>query len=256
MSEPLQAEDARFVPPLAIFTDFDGTLVDIAQTPGAIEVPAELPAEIAHVANCLDGAMAVISGRTIADLDNYLPASIAVSGGQGTERRRGDGTRVGLTPGRDAEAMAIAERLEYFVRDNPYLLLERKGAAVALHFRQAPDLREACLEAMQDAIRTSRDFGTLEGKMVFEARPLDAGKGAAIVAFMREAPFRGRIPVFFGDDASDEDGFIVAQDMGGVGVKVGAGDTAARMRATDTAVARAIMRGLASRAAGATLRRG
>lgn len=248
MSDTSSAAGSGPVPPhLAIFTDFDGTLVELAETPDAIVVPADLTEDIEHVVRRLDGAFAVISGRAVSDLDRYLPEGIALAGGHGTERRRADGSRIEVVETSAAAAQGIAERLAPLVREHPALILEPKNGAVALHYRRAPELEEACVHAMADAITIAPGFNMLEGKMVVEARPPGAGKGNAIRAFMGEPPFLGRIPVFFGDDATDEEGFVVAQELGGVGVKIGEGDSAAQVRAADTNAARAIIRQLADR---------
>ena len=255
MSDTPNAEGAAPIPPnLAIFTDFDGTLVELAETPDAIVVPQELTHDIEHVRRVLGGAFAVISGRAVADLDRYLPQGIALAGGHGVERRRADGTIADEAPTGPDAAGDIAERLSGFVRSHPKLILEPKHGAVALHYRRAPDLAESCLAAMADAIADAPGYHVLEGKMVVEARGPGAGKGNAIRAFMQEPPFRGRIPVFFGDDTTDEEGFVAAQELGGVGVKVGDGEPAAHVRTPDTQTARAIIRQLADRAAISPLR--
>lgn len=247
---PSAAGPAPIPPNLAIFTDFDGTLVELAETPDAIVVPDELQDDIQHVMRILDGAFAVISGRAVADLDRYLPRGIALAGGHGTERRRADGSAMNIDESSTAAAEGIARRLQPLVRDHPPLLLEPKNGAVALHFRRAPELEQTCLHAMADAIADAPGFNMLEGKMVVEARPPGAGKGHAIRAFMQEAPFLGRIPIFFGDDTTDEEGFVAAQELGGVGVKIGDGASTAQVRTADARTARAIIRQLADRAAG------
>lgn len=251
MSASPSAGGGVFLPPLAIFTDFDGTLVELAPTPDAIEVPPDLADEMERVALRLDGAVAVISGRAIDDLDRYLPRAIALAGCHGIERRRADGSRVTPPQEHQEQARTIAARLEAFGRGRDGVLIEAKTASVALHYRLAPDSREICLEAMADALREAEGFVPLEGKMVVEARPVGASKGEAIRAFMQEAPFKGRVPVFFGDDLTDEEGFAVAQELGGVGVKVGDGESAAHVRAQDVPTARGIIQRLA---AGALMR--
>lgn len=239
------------VPRFAIFTDFDGTLVELAETPDAIAVPDELAAEIKEAARCVDGALAVVSGRGLEDLERYLPPEIAVAGGHGSERRLPDGRQIGPDPELAAEAAAIAERVRPFVETDKRLILETKGSSVALHFRRAPELEVESRIALLQALTASPGFEMLDGKMVVEARPLAIGKGEAVRAFMREEPFAGRVPVFFGDDATDEEGFRAAQEMGGVGVKIGGGETTAKLRTPDVSTARALISGLAQRVASA-----
>lgn len=246
-----QAAGGEAMPRFALFTDFDGTLVELAPTPDAIVVPDTLGAEIVAAANRFDGAFAVISGRELSDLERYLPAGIAAAGGHGVERRRADGSRIALAEGLEEGAAALAQRLRPFAATHEGLLLELKNSAVALHYRLAPELADKAREAMAQAIEQVPGFEALDGKMVIEARPAAAGKAEAVRAFMQEPPFLGRVPVFIGDDTTDEDGFKAAQDMGGVGVKVGEGATAAKVRTPDVAGALAIIIGLAERAAAA-----
>lgn len=250
MSEIDHAAADAAAPRLAIFTDFDGTLVDIADTPDGIDVPLSLPQALQRAADELDSAFAVLTGREIGDIDKYLsPLVLPVAGAHGTQRRRADGT---VEMADDASVLAaeqIARDLEPLVMANPGLLIEAKDGTVALHFRQAPELEEACRIAMQDAISKVPDFALVPGKMVLEARPRGVTKGTALRAFMNEEPFIGRTPIFIGDDTTDEDGFIAAQELGGVGIKLGDGETAARMRIANVASVHALIQGLGDIAA-------
>lgn len=248
MLEGSQAGADPSAPRLALFTDFDGTLVDLAETPDGISVPEGLTEELDAAAERFGHALAVVTGRRIADIDLYLgEPSFAVAGSHGAERRRADGSLVIPTEDVLAGAEAIAERLQPFVEAHDGLLLEVKDAAVALHFRQAPELEEASADAIRGAASEVGGFSVIAGKLVFEARPSGIDKGEAIRAFMQEAPFLGRLPIFIGDDLTDEDGFRAVQDLGGVGIKLGPGDTTARLRIADVAAAHALIRGLAER---------
>jgi trehalose 6-phosphate phosphatase len=241
---------SRAVPQLAIFTDFDGTLVELAETPDAIEVADTLLEELRHAMRELDSAFAVLTGREIADIDKYLaPLHLPVAGAHGTQRRRADGVLEAIDPATIRGAQAIAQSVQPLILANPGLLLEKKEGAVALHYRQAPELEAAVRSAMEEAVRDTAGFGLVPGKMVLEARPLGVSKGEALRAFMREEPFIGRTPIFIGDDVTDEDGFIAAQDLGGVGIKLGDGETAARMRIPNVASVHALIRGLGDIAA-------
>ena len=123
------------------------------------------------------------------------------------------------------------------------LVLEDKGASVALHFRLAPQLEQAALDAVREASAPLGSAVQVQGgKMVWELKPAGADKGTAIEEFMREPPFAGRTPVFLGDDVTDEHGFRVVNRLGGHSIKVGAGDSAARWRLPDPAAARAWLR--------------
>lgn len=233
-------------PLLAIFTDFDGTLVEIAETPDAVEVPPALTSQIDRTARDLDHAFAVITGREISDIDRFLsPLNLPVAGAHGAQRRRADGTMLTLDSGIAEAAEAIAKSVSPLVAANPELLLEPKDGAVALHYRQKPELEQACLLAMHEAVAEHPEFTLVPGKMVIEARPSGFDKGSALRAFMQEEPFVGRTPIFIGDDTTDEDAFQVAQELGGIGIKLGEGETIARMRIADVASVHALLQGLA-----------
>ena len=238
------------LPQLAIFTDFDGTLVELAETPDAIEVPDTLARQLARAVRELDSAFAVITGREISDIDRFLaPLHLPVAGAHGTQRRRADGVVEAIDPAAIAGAEEIARAVSPLVVANPGLLLETKEGAVALHYRQAPELETAVRIAMSEAVANVAHFTLVPGKMVLEARPSAANKGDALRAFMREVPFIGRTPIFIGDDTTDEDAFIAAQELGGVGIKLGEGETAARMRIANVASVHALIKGLGDIAA-------
>ncbi len=247
---PIDAVAPNAIPQLAIFTDFDGTLVEIAETPDAVEVPDTLANQLAHAVRELDSAFAVLTGREIADIDRYLaPLHLPIAGAHGTQRRRADGVVETVDPAVILAAEEIAHAVSPLIVANPSLLLEIKEGAVALHFRQAPELETAVRIAMEEAVHSVTDFTLVPGKMVLEARPRAVSKGEALRAFMREEPFLGRTPIFIGDDTTDEDAFIAAQDLGGVGIKLGEGDTAARMRIANVASVHALIQGLGDIAA-------
>jgi len=224
------------VPTCALFLDFDGTLVDIAPDPDAVIVPAGLLDTLMAVHDHLGGALALISGRPIAQIDHYLrPLLLPVAGVHGAERRTAGGELQLLTthPLERVEAAALG-----LVSRHPRLRVEVKRGSLALHYRQAPELEDLCHDAMRAAVDQSPGLTLMRGKMVLEAKPGGASKGAAIAAFMLEAPFAGRTPVFIGDDVTDEVGFATVQQLNGVGVKVGEGATVAWQRLPSPAVFR------------------
>lgn len=238
------------IPHLAIFTDFDGTLVELAETPDAVDVPDSLAHQLERAARELDSAFAVLTGREIADIDRFLsPLQLPIAGAHGTQRRRADGFVETVDPASILGAEEIANAMQPLVVAHPGLVMEAKEGAVALHYRQSPELETAVRIAMEEAVHSVTDFELVPGKMVLEARPRGINKGDALRAFMREEPFIGRTPIFIGDDVSDEDGFIAAQELGGVGIKLGDGDTAARMRIANVASVHALIQGLGDIAA-------
>jgi trehalose 6-phosphate phosphatase len=215
----------------AIFLDFDGTLAPLAAQPAAVRLGGDVAPLLARLAAALGGAVAVISGRPVAEIDGLLqPLRLPVAGVHGVERRSADGRWHRLAVGGYDAALAP---LRMLCERHPALLLETKPGAVALHYRQAPTLEDLCLATMAEAATQVEDMGLLRGKMVVELKPRRAGKGVALRAFLAERPFLRRRPWFFGDDVTDEAGFEVVQAAGGVAVKVGPGDTLAAHRLAD-----------------------
>ena len=218
----------RLTPDAALFLDFDGTLVALAETPEAIEVPAALVALLGDLHHLLGGALAVVSGRQIDSIDRYLaPLRLPAAGEHGVQRRDAAGHMLEQRP---PDLVDILETANELARVHEGLLVERKHAAIALHYRLAPQLEAVCRDAMTRAIDGQPQFELLHGKFVFEVKPAGVNKGIAIEAFLREAPFAGRIPVFAGDDTTDETGFAIVQPRGGVAIKVGSGPSLALHR--------------------------
>lgn len=212
----------------ALFLDFDGTLVGIAETPEAIEVPQGLVALLTDLYDWLGGALAVVSGRQIDVLDRFLaPLRLPAAGEHGVQRRDATGNMSEQTP---PDLQAVLDVANHLAGNHPDLLVERKHAAVALHYRRAPELEALCRNALLGIIAKEPRLELLHGKAVFEVKPAGVNKGIAIDAFMSEAPFAGRVPVFAGDDTTDESGFAIVQPRGGVAIKVGSGPSLARHR--------------------------
>lgn len=223
-------------PSCALFLDFDGTMVDIAPQPQDVHVPNELIAVVEQLRDYLGGAVAVISGRPIEQIDAFLdPLRIAVAGVHGAERRGADGRTELLA----THPLELVEReASRLAQAHPALLVENKRGSLALHYRQAPELEALCLDTMERAVQASPGLTLLRGKMVAEAKPGGASKGKAIEAFLRDPPFAGRTPVFIGDDITDEVGFSTVQRLGGMGIKVGEGATVAWRRLPNPAALR------------------
>lgn len=207
----------------ALFLDVDGTLLEIAETPQSVRVSESLKQLLIKVSVHLDGAVALVSGRSIQDLDRlFAPLRPCAAGQHGCERRDAFGctTRCFIDP-----ALLDAARIELdtFVGLHSGLLLEDKGHSLALHFRRAPELGAAAHELMTAlCAQLGPQFTLQAGKCVYEIRSAARSKGTAIAEFMEERPFRGRTPVFIGDDVTDEDGFGVVNELGGLSIRVGA----------------------------------
>ncbi|HZG19459.1 MAG TPA: trehalose-phosphatase, partial [Herbaspirillum sp.] len=172
----------------ALFLDFDGTLVELAPQPEEIVVPPELITLLQRLQQESDGALAIVSGRPLDQLDFFLaPLRLPAAGVHGAERRTADG-RIIQQPVPDVHH--LRQRLLPLVQSNPGLQLELKRGALALHYRHAAHLEQRCVETMMDALRHEPGFSMLHGKMVVEAKP-HINKGDAVAAFLHEAPFRG-----------------------------------------------------------------
>ncbi len=205
----------------ALLLDLDGTLLDIARTPDAVMVPPGLPDALRRLRAHLGGALAVVTGRPIDQVDGLLAdAPYAVAGEHGGAIRHAPGAPIlrASLPSPPVEwvmeAAGIADR-------HPGVLLEQKQRGFVFHYRQAPEfgpaLREAALALIApDAGR----FQVLEALMAWEIRPRGVDKGNAVAALMAEAPFAGRRPVFIGDDVTDEDGMRAARALEGAGLRV------------------------------------
>lgn len=214
-------------PDWALFLDVDGTLLPIAETPDAVAVSARLRAALRRLAPALGGAVALISGRPIAGLDRLFdPLRLPVAGLHGLERR--DAANTLHTVASAAGVDKLRDPLRAFAAAHPGVLLEDKGAALALHYRRAPAVAAAARQLVRDLAGAMHGkLRVLDGKMVLEITSPLVDKGMAISAFMDEAPFAGRRPVFIGDDVTDEDGFEVVNDLGGYSIRVGAAEISA-----------------------------
>jgi len=224
----------------AYFLDVDGTLLEHAATPDAVRVDADMRALLAALQARAGGALALISGRAVADIDTlFAPLRLPVAGQHGVERRDAAG-QVHRHAFPQEPVRRAARRIGAFAAAHPGLVFEDKGYNLALHYRLAPELAtEACALVEGAAAELGEGFELQRGKMVLELKPGGRDKGTAIEEFMAEPPFRGRTPVFVGDDLTDEFGFGVVNRMGGVSVKVGDGGSAARWRLADAAAVRA-----------------
>jgi trehalose 6-phosphate phosphatase len=217
---------------LALFLDVDGTLLEIAATPDRVRVPASLRNTLQLTCAREQGALALLSGRSLAELDElFAPHRFPASAKHGLEVRLPSGEV--LRPCIEASALDRARRwLDLLQRENPGLLLEDKGVTLAMHFRLAPLMEREVEGVMADlAAELGDDFALRRGKCVLELVPRRFNERSAIEIFMRQREFIGRTPVFVGDDPADEIGFLAVNEMGGHTIRVGdLENTAAQFR--------------------------
>lgn len=218
----------------ALFLDFDGTLVELADHPERVSVPPEVPHLLGRLAGCLDGAVAIVSGRSLAGLERLLDGTpLAMAGVHGLERRdaRGQLHRPVDHTESFREARAAIAR---FVAAHPGTHWEDKGNALTLHYRGAPEVAREAARFLETQCRgLGEEFAVQRGKQVLELKPTSHHKGTVVATFLAEPPFAGRRPVFIGDDVTDEDAFRVVNDHDGHSIRVGGNgdaDTAARYR--------------------------
>ena len=226
-------------PGFAVFLDFDGTLVDIAARPDWVRIDPALLDVLERLRQRLDGALAIVTGRSLAVLDDLLaPCRFDASGLHGAECRIRERTWRG--PAVPAPLGRVVDELERRFGSAQGMIVEDKGQTVSLHWREAPERAEDGLAAMAAIVaELGGGYRLQRGKAVAEIVPAGASKGVAISQFLAAAPYHGRCPVFIGDDLTDEHGFEVVNAKGGLSVHVGAGPSRARFRLGSPAEVRA-----------------
>ena len=213
----------------SLFLDFDGTLVEIAGTPDGVVVGEDVAPLLTRLGNVLRGGVAIVSGRPVHEVRALVaPAALAIAGSHGLEIAAVDGSIA--APDRPAALDSALDSARAFADAHPGTLVEDKPFGVGLHYRGAPETGPA-VTALADELAATHELHVQHGQMVVELRLPGRDKGAAVEWLMRE-PLRQRtVPLFVGDDVTDEAGFAAAAALGGAGVLVGAArDTAATYR--------------------------
>lgn len=215
----------------ALFLDFDGTLAPHQENPSAVHLSSGQLALLTSLAEYLEGAVAVVTGRDIADIATRVPADLWRAGNHGFAIIPPGAVPVGLASAPEdlAKAMSNASAV------SPGFWIENKGPVLALHTRSDPVKADLAAGLLADLVGGSDEYRLERGKDIIELKPLLAHKGKAIDRMMRELPFAGRTSHFLGDDTTDEDGFGVVNSLGGRSVKIGTGETAADYRLADPA---------------------
>lgn len=204
----------------ALFLDVDGTLLEFADTPEGVRVPPGLVDALAALRHRLGGALALVSGRRLARLDAlFAPLRLPAAGLHGLERRHADNH---VDPPTPPSLLAVLRRkAELVAMQYPGALVEDKASTIALHWRGNPDAEHPLRKLAETALPWLHDYRLQAGDGVVELRPVGTDKGDAIAALLDEPPFAGRMPVFAGDDLTDEHGFEVVIQRGGLAVLVG-----------------------------------
>ena len=233
----------------ALFLDIDGTLLDIALTPDSVRVPQQLVDDLERLRARCGGALALVSGRTLADIDKlFAPLKLPAAGAHGTQVRADPSVQIGhLTRPIPAELRAKFTALA----DRPGMFIEDKEVTLALHYRlrEPPMLPDAPVAEVETAAAAS-GFSLLHGKKVLELKPAGTDKGSALRAFMTKPPFAGRIPLFAGDDVTDGYAFAVLESLHGIGISVGRAFPGAAYQAADPQELRQWLHGLLAPSAG------
>lgn len=225
----------------AVFLDFDGVLVDLAETPDAIKVPADLAQILNRLGDALGGALAIVTGRSVAVIEGFLPDFRGtIVGSHGAERRI-DAECDSHPKAGSQEVSVIQGVVRSFATLDPAFLAENKPCGAVLHFRRNPDLFAEAHQFMESLVSHFPDFRIQPAKMAFEVKPGDVSKASAIRRLLDQAPFRGRTPVYFGDDATDEPAMEFCLAKGGIAIKVGEGGTRAGHRIDTPGEVRAIL---------------
>jgi trehalose 6-phosphate phosphatase len=206
-------------PGWALFLDIDGTLLDIAPRPDAVVVPESLPETLHAVSGRLDGALALVSGRALEVIDELLsPLRLPAAAEHGAIIRLPDGAVQTCVP--RGVPQSWREHLRAETKDWTGVLVGEKRTSVAIHYRLAPERENDVRALVMRIVAEDPAFEVLPARMAFEIRPRGADKGTAIRRFLEIAPFQGRMPVFVGDDVTDEDGFAAVREAGGLALHV------------------------------------
>ena len=219
----------------ALLLDFDGTLVELAGSPGAISVPDHLCAALERKAATLSGRLAIVSGRYVGDIRRHLPhCRVVISGSHGAEIESPAGLSVATRQAPRVPDAALAAARD-FATSLDGVLLEEKALGLGFHYRDREGIA-AEVRAFAERLAADHDLHLRDGKMVFELATTNAHKGDGVRAIMAQPAFAGATAIFVGDDVTDEDGFAAADQSGGFGVLVGERrETRARYRLADVA---------------------
>lgn len=221
MTTSLSSPQAQALPVrAALLLDLDGTLLDLAPTPDAVAVAPGLADDLSTLRERLGGALAIVTGRPVEQVDALLPGvPYAVAGEHGGAIRFAPGAALERAPLPPAPPEWV-DAATLLVERHPGALLERKARGFALHYRLAPEAGPALLAGLNAILGAQATHRLLPAHMAYEVKPRGADKGTAVAALLARPPFLGRTPVYVGDDVTDEDGMREARAHGGAGWRV------------------------------------
>lgn len=210
-------------PDTALFLDVDGTLIEFVPRPEQAYVPPAVRDMLGALRHALGGALAVVSGRKLADVDRlFAPLTLAAGGQHGAEARLTCEGEAQVFAAHEIALAGVIEHMEPFLAAHPRIRVEYKGLSTAFHYRDAPTDAPALRAKLEQALGSAADTLTLlESHLCYDVRAREADKGKAVARLMTVAPFAGRVPVYIGDDWTDEDGFRAALAARGRAIRVG-----------------------------------
>lgn len=223
----------------ALFLDFDGTLVEIAPRPDAVRLRPGMEEVLCDLDTRMEGRLAIVSGRSLAELEHIMPNYRGVIIGSHGAESRIDGVYETAAEGDGTAFRAVRDMLRAWVGHYDGVLLEEKPVSFVLHYREVPDREADCVEVLTALARTLPGFVVRPSKMAVELMPEAVSKERAVLNLLKD--WGDRTPVAIGDDRTDEDMFGAAESRGGFGIKVGEGETSARFRVSDVSDVHALL---------------
>ena len=216
----MQTPALNFNQPIALFLDVDGTLLEFCNNPDDVYPGVELNLILKSLSSLLKGALALVTGRRVLEIDRiFHPLQLPVGGQHGLEHRDAEGNFKLVKSLKFPEN--IRSQIQCFGEIYPECAIEDKSLTMAIHYRRAPKLEEKVLKFVNKLIEGEKHFHAISGNMVIEIKPLGVDKGQSIALFMENEPFVDKLPIFIGDDVTDEDGFRYINANNGISIKVG-----------------------------------
>ena len=205
---------------VSLFLDVDGTLLEFKNRPSQVVSSKRVNGLLQDLSAAFSGALALVSGRSIVDLDRvFSPLKLPLIGVHGLEQRCYSGNTV--IRGDKNKLISIKNKMSAFAKANYGTLVEDKGASIALHYRRCPRAKNGAFSLVKELLSKNVGLHFVSGKMVYEISTCKTDKGVGISKLLKTYPFSQRIPIFIGDDQTDEAGFDFVNSVGGLSIVVG-----------------------------------